>query len=255
VVKGERQTVRCAFENLTPRPPLHARRGGVRGLGVRSTTSWDFLMRAFELIGEENMKRAWVIGALLIIALAACGGDDKSSQDDKATSVNNADNGGAALTQDATRTPRPTATLRRPTPTPHDPAPRSLPVPEGDPYTFEAPFSAGSFVRQTMRGNVTSRQTGGLQATYALDQFTVALTIYRLDQVAQAVETVRFALEGASVTKAIQEPYYGPAIAYGVVQVRSGATMAAWSHYEWAFIAQTSGPVDVLNEFLRVFPY
>jgi hypothetical protein len=195
------------------------------------------------------MKRGWVIGALLIIALAACGGDDKSGQNGKTN------NGGTALTQSVTRTPRPTATLRRPTPTPHAPAPRSLPVPEGDPYAFEAPFSAGSFVRQTMRGNVTSERTGGLQATYALDQFTVALTIYRLDQVEQAVDTVRFVLEGASVTKTIETPYYGPTVAYGMVQVRSGATMAAWSHYEWAFIAQTSGPADVLNEFLRAFPY
>jgi hypothetical protein len=197
------------------------------------------------------MKWVWgcVIGVLLIITLAACGGDDKGGQDGKT------DGDGAALTQDATRTPRPTATLRRPTVTPHDPAPRSLPIPEGDPYTFEAPFTAGSFIRQTMRGNATSQRTGGLQATYALDQFTVVLTVYRLEQVEQAVETVRFALEGASVTKAIEEPYYGPAIAYGVVQVRSGATMAAWSHYEWAFIAQTSGPAEVLNEFLRVFPY
>jgi hypothetical protein len=192
------------------------------------------------------MKQSWVRGLitaiLLIVVLAGCGGKDKKS-------------GGQTPNQGATSAPRPTATMRRPTVTPHAPAPRSLPTPSGDPYTFEAPFSAGNFIRQAMRGNVVSERTGGMQATYKRDQDTVTLTIYHFDQPEQAIETVRFVLEGASVTQIVETPYYGPTIAYGVVQVRSGAYMAAWSHYGWVFIAQTSGTQEVMAQFLQVFPF
>jgi hypothetical protein len=62
-------------------------------------------------------------------------------------------------------------------------------------------------------------------------------------------------LEGSSVTHIVETPYYGPTVAYGIVQVRSGATMAAWSHYGWAFIAQGTGSTTVMADFLQVFPF
>ncbi len=190
--------------------------------------------------------RGLVIGALLIAVLAGCGGGN-DKQKDKQTET-------TAQSQDDA-TSQPTATMRRPTVTPHAPAPRSLPTPEGDPYTFEAPFSAGDFVRQTMRGNAVSERAGGMQATYKRDQDTVALTVYHFEQSEKAIETVRFVLDGSSVTQIIETPYYGPTVAYGVVKVRSGAIMAAWSHYEWAFIAQSSGSDTVMDDFLEVFPF
>jgi hypothetical protein len=186
-------------------------------------------------------------GLLLIALLAGCGGNDKHDQTN--------DNTPAQGQSDATSAPQVTATMRRPTVTPHAPAPRSLPTPEGDPYAFEAPFSAGSFVRQTLRGNAVSERGGGMQATYKREHDTVALTIYHFEQPEKAIETVRFVLEGSSVTHIVETPYYGPTVAYGIVQVRSGATMAAWSHYGWAFIAQGTGSTTVMADFLQVFPF
>jgi hypothetical protein len=193
------------------------------------------------------MIRKIAIGLLLITLVAGCGGKNKQDQKDTNTPVP-----GPSATP---RAPQPTATIRRPTVTPHAPAPRSLPTPEGDPYAFEAPFSAGNFVRQTMRGNAVSERVGGLQTTYKRDQDIVALTIYHFEQPEKAIETVRFALDGSSVTHIVETPYYGPTVAYGVVQVRSGAIMAAWSHYGWAFIAQGTGSASVISDFLQVFPF
>jgi hypothetical protein len=196
------------------------------------------------------MKRWWIwmlLIGLIVAALAGCGGGDK--KDKNGDQPDQTDGPGAVTPSQATVTPR------GPTPTPRDPSPRSEALPVGDPYAFEAPFSAGNFVRQTMRGNATSARTGGLQATYQLDQDVIAVTVYRFEQPQEAVDTVQFVLEGSSVTGTVETPYYGPTVAYGVVQVRSGAYMAAWSHYEWVFIAQTSTSLDALNAFLQVFPY
>jgi hypothetical protein len=190
--------------------------------------------------------RGIVTGLLLIALLAGCGGDKHDQKDDNVS---------AQGQSDTTRAPQATATMRRPTVTPHAPAPRSMPTPEGDPYAFEAPFSAGNFVRQTLRGNAVSERGGGMQATYKREDDTVALTIYHFDQPEKAIETVRFVLEGSSVTHIVETPYYGPTVAYGIVQVRSGATMAAWSHYGWAFIAQGVGSTTVMADFLQVFPF
>jgi hypothetical protein len=190
--------------------------------------------------------RGIVIGLLLIALLAGCGGDKHDQKDDNVSVQGQGE---------ATRAPQPTATMRKLTVTPHAPAPRSMPTPEGDPYAFEAPFSAGAFVRQTLRGNAVSERGGGMQATYKREDDTVALTIYYFEQPEKAIETVRFVLEGSSVTRVVETPYYGPTVAYGIVQVRSGATMAAWSHYGWAFIAQGTGSTTVIADFLQVFPF
>jgi hypothetical protein len=184
--------------------------------------------------------RRIVIALLLIALLGGCGGKNKPDQKNNNTAG------------DTPRAPQPTATVRRPTVLP---APRSMPMPEGDPYTFEAPFSAGNFVRQTLRGNAVSERGGGMQATYKRDQDAVALTIYHFEQTQKAIDTVRFVLEGSSVTHIVETPYYGPTVAYGVVQVRNGATMAAWSHYGWVFIAQGTGSTTTITDFLHVFPF
>jgi hypothetical protein len=193
-------------------------------------------------------KRVWIL-LLAVLLLVGCGGEDQKKNEDAGNS------GGGGQTPGVTSTVRPTPTPRGPTPTPREPAPRNQPVPEGDPYAFEVPFSAGSFIRQSLRGNATSERTGGMQAVYQRDQDVLAVTVYYFEQPEQATETVRFVLEGASVIGTVETPYYAPSAAYGVVQVRSGGYMAAWSHYEWAFIIQTGSAVDILNEFLRAFPY
>jgi hypothetical protein len=190
--------------------------------------------------------RGIVTGLLLITLLAGCGGGKHDQKDENVPTQSQSD---------ATRAPQATATMRKPTVTPHAPAPRSLPTPEGDPYAFEAPFSAGTFVRQTLRGNAVSERGGGMQATYKREDDTVALTVYHFEQPEKAIETVRFVLEGSSVTRIVETPYYGPTVAYGIVRVRSGATMAAWSHYGWAFIAQGTGSTTVIADFLQVFPF
>ncbi len=192
------------------------------------------------------MIQRWIIRLMvvLVLILAACGGED-SKEDDRGDNP--------AQTPSATRRPLPTPA--GPTATPRDPAPRSESLPQVEPFDFEAPFSVGNFVRQSMRGNVTSERTGGLQASYLFDQNLVSLTVYYFEQADRAVETVRFVLEGSSVTGAVEPAYYGPTVAYGVVTLRSGGNLAAWSHYEWAFIAQTAGSADVLDEFLQSFPY
>jgi hypothetical protein len=135
------------------------------------------------------------------------------------------------------------------------PAPRDKAVPSGAPYDFEAPFSVGTFVRQTMHGNVTSVQLGGLQATYAQGSDNAVLTVYYFSLPDQAVQTVQFALGQASMARAVGTPYYSPDVAFGVAQDRRGGYLAAWSHGGWCFLAQTTGSLDVLNAFLDAFPY
>jgi hypothetical protein len=139
--------------------------------------------------------------------------------------------------------------------TPRAPAPRSKAVPSGDPYDFEAPFSIGTFVRQTMHGNVTSTQLGGLQATYAQGSDNAVLTVYYFTLPDQAVQTVQFALGQTSIARAVGTPYYSSDVAFGVAQDRRGGYLAAWSHGGWCFLAQTTGSLDALNAFLDAFPY
>ena len=139
--------------------------------------------------------------------------------------------------------------------TPLAPAPRSRALPSGTPYDFEAPFSVGTFVRQTMRGNVTATQSGGLQATYAQGTNDAVLTVYHFDQPDQAVRTVQFALGQTSLVRLVGTPYYGPDVAFGIAQDRRGGYLAAWSHGGWCFLVQTTGSLDVLQTFLDPFPY
>jgi hypothetical protein len=139
--------------------------------------------------------------------------------------------------------------------TPRASAPRDRAVPSGDPYDFEAPFSVGTFVRQTTHGNVTSTQLGGLQATYQQGTDSAVLTVYHFDRPDQAIQTVQFALEQASIAQEIGTPYFSPNVAFGVAQDRRGGYLAAWSRDGWCYLLQITGSPDALNAFLDAFPY
>jgi hypothetical protein len=184
------------------------------------------------------MRKLVVVLALMGMAIILAGCGDKKEKDNKA---------GGTPTVDGS-TPVPTQTVR-------PPAPRSRPLPDGEPYAFEAPFSVGNFVRQHMDGRAVSAPTGGLQATYYDGVSSVVLTVYRFDQPEEAVKTVEFTLDSGSAVQDMVPLYSGPAVAYGVVQERQGGYLAAWSHYEWCFLVSTSGSLDVLNVFLDSFPY
>jgi len=189
------------------------------------------------------MKRWTMIGLLVVsLVLAACGGDDDGG-----------DNGGDTAPS-APGNPTAAGTLA-PTATTRPPAPRSKAEPEGEPYDFEAPFSVGSFTRESMQGRAVSAQTGGLQATYQSGDDTIVLTAYHLDDADQAVATVRFALEAGSIIDLLEPPYYGPAASFGVALDRHGGYLAAWSHNEWCFLATSNGSLDALNNFLEGFPF
>jgi len=172
-----------------------------------------------------------VLLAILWLGLVACGGS-KNSQ--------NPVGGGQSSPGRAT---------------PRAPAPRDKAVPSGNPYEFEAPFSVGTFVRQTTHGNVTSTQLGGLQATYQQGRESAVLTVYHFDRPDQAVQTVQFALEQASIARAVGTPYFGPDMAFGIAQDRRGGYLAAWSRDGWCYLVQITGSPDALNAFLDAFPY
>ena len=198
------------------------------------------------------MNHRWRFITLLIltlfaITLAGCGGDDggKTSGDETGT---NGDPTASTGTLD-TSTPLP------PTNTPLPPPPRERPEPEGDPYTFEPPFSVGNFVRQSLRGNPTAVQAGGQQATYRRDNETIVLKIYHFNRTADAVATVEDALHASNIVAEVGESYTSPAVTFGVVQDKHGAHLAAWSNYRWAFLITAPDSLDALNAFLDTFAY
>lgn len=194
------------------------------------------------------MKR-WIVvmAALLVVLLAACGDDDQAGDGDAPEDVT-----GQTTIEGATAvpgTPRPTSTLR-------PPAPRGLSVPQGDPQQFEAPFSAGAFVRESLAGNAVSPQTGGQRVSYLHpDGGHVRLTVYRFQTPTDAQRTVEHTLTSNQIDTLLEEPYYAPAVSYGVAQDAHGDYLATWSNDEWAYIARTSGERALLDEFLAVFPF
>ena len=52
--------------------------------------------------------------------------------------------------------------------------PRNKPLPQVDPFAFEAPLTAGEFRRQSVEGHTTSMQTGGQLVTYKNEAGSVA---------------------------------------------------------------------------------
>jgi len=187
------------------------------------------------------MKTLVLVLALVgtVIVLAGCG--DKKEKTDRPPN----DTPTVGVSES---TPVPTATVR-------PPAPRNRPLPDGEPYAFEAPFSVGNFVRQKMDGRAVSAPTGGLQATYSDGVSSLVVIAYRFDQPEDAVKTVEFTLESGSAVQEVVPLYSGPSVAFGVVQERQGGYLAAWSHYEWCFLVKTPNSLDVLNLFLDSFPY
>lgn len=173
------------------------------------------------------MKRWLLIGWLVVaLVLAGCGGLGKDKNSD--------DEGSGVPTLDA---------------------PRNRTLPEGEPFAFEAPFSVGKYLRESMDGRSTATQAGGLQATYAADGQIILLTAYRFTSPQQAVETVRFALESPGFVEMVEPPYYSPAIAYGVALDRHGGHTGIWSHDRWMFKAYTTHGLDTLKNFMELFPY
>ena len=185
--------------------------------------------------------RSLISGLILMAALAGCGGGDKGKPDQ----------GSPTPGVRATAIPTPSGPTRTPIP----PAPRSREFPSGDPYTFEAPFSAGDFVRESMHGRATSRRTGGLVATYRRNEDVMALTVYYFDAPEQAIESVEFTLDSANIVTVLSGPYTAPAVAFGVGQDRQGGYLAVWSHYGWYFQVRTASSLEALNAFLEAFPF
>jgi len=188
------------------------------------------------------MKKVLYGLVLIVMGIVLVGCSDKKSKNDKPPDSGTPSAGvnGAA--------PVPTATTR-------PPAPRTRPLPDGEPYAFDAPFSVGNFVRQKMDGRAVSAPTGGLQATYFDGASTIVVKAYHFDQPEDAVKTVEFTLESGSAAQVITPLYSAPAVAFGVIQDRHGGYLAAWSHYEWCFLVSTSNSLDVLNLFMDSFPY
>jgi hypothetical protein len=203
---------------------------------------------------EEDIMRRWWLKALLtglviVLALAACGGGDDDGEDAGG-------NGGEAGDVTApTATNVPPTVVYVPSPTPRPPAPRSNPVPEGEPYDFEAPFSVGEFVRQTVRGKTVSIQTGGQTASYQRGTSGALLTVYYFEDIQQAIDTVRFALEGGNVAEVIGEPYFTPNVSFGQARTRQNSFLAAWSNNNWCYLLTVNGTQEDLAAFLEVFPY
>ena len=197
------------------------------------------------------MKRWWVTTGVLLLAiiLAACGGDDDG---DKSPSGGSGSNPTAVPTVNPATGPTVTPV---PTSTPRPPSPRKASEPEGDPQTFEAPYSAGGFVREMAAGNPVSPQTGGQRVTYSHANGMVVLTVYYFTTIAEATQTTEFTLNASSIDELLEAPYLAPAATFGIAQDRHGGTIAAWSRNQWAFIARTTGDRALLDDFLAVFPY
>lgn len=176
-----------------------------------------------------------IVVLMLATLLSGCGGDDKKNDENDAADA-------------------PTEGIQI-TVTPRAPAPRSRTLPSEDPHQFEAPLSVGNYVRESMSGQPTGMQTGGLQAIYSGGSGDTVLTVYYFRTPAQAVESVRFALESSSIVEQLDKPFYDPVVAYGVARDRHGAYVAAWSHYEWFFQVRTTGDLEMLNTFMETFPY
>jgi hypothetical protein len=170
-----------------------------------------------------------IVGLVLVlVVLSGCGGGDNDAGD--------------GSTPD-------------PTPIAPNPAPRSRSLPSGEPFDFEAPVSAGDFVRGAATGRATGIDTGGFVATYAQDGTTIALTVYAFGSAEEAVDTVRYALNAQSILHLAEESFYGRNAAYGIGQLRQGGYLAAWSHETWCFLARTNGDLNSLKQFLEDFPY
>lgn len=183
--------------------------------------------------------RRWLVGGiLLVMVLVGCGGDKDKKE---ATGGN----GGGPVSYTGV-----TATV-----TPLPPAPRAKTLPSGDPNLFEAPFSVGQYVRQSIKGKPTAPAAGGQRATYRAGDTVAALTVYRFDEADQALAAVRTALTGSTIVQQVDKPFYGPAAAFGVAQDRFGGYVVAWSQYEWYFQVRMLGSLTDLNAFLEMFPY
>lgn len=206
------------------------------------------------ILEESTVWRMILIAILFVFVLAGCGDDDG----EKATPSDSA--GGdssptASLDPDASPDSPSASTAIPPTYTSVPGPPREREEPEGDPYSFQAPFSVGNFVRQSLRGNVTSVQAGGQQVIYRHDDTTIVLTVYHFDQTPKATATVKDMLNAPTVVTQVGEIYESPVVTFGVVQDKHGTYLAAWNHYKWAFLVTGSGSLDALNVFLDDFPY
>jgi hypothetical protein len=186
------------------------------------------------------MKRCIIFVSILIVMLigTGCGGDKKDTKNAKNTPSAIA-NGSVQITY----APRPTLVRDRPTP-------------PGEPTTFEAPFSAGEFVRESMTGNPTLASAGGIEAIYTSNSKAVRLNAYYFGSSDEAIENARLALESAAVAQVITPPdYNSKQMVLGMAQDSKGGYLAVWTHDRWLFLARTTSDLNTLKAFLDVFPY
>jgi hypothetical protein len=213
---------------------------------------------------ERNVNRRWWSIALLSIALplfllVGCGGGDdgdspsggETASPEGPISGSNTPEVNATASVESPPSPTPVP----PTYTPVPPPPRERLLPEGEPYAFEPPFSVGDFVRQTLRGNATATGAGGQLATYRRDTETIVVQVYRFDLTSGAIATVESVLNASTIVAQVGESYSSPAVTFGLVEDQHGAYLAAWNHYQWVFLVSTPDSLDVMNGFLRDFPY
>lgn len=195
----------------------------------------------------KRWMRLVALAALLIVALTACGGGDDGDGDTPSQG------GDTPVAADSAPTVRPTPS--GPTPTPRSPALRANPTPVVDSQTFEAPFSVGSFVRQSLDGRADTAALGGQRAFYTVEGASALLTVMELESTERAIATVRSALEGGAFTRYITPPFYEETTAYGIGVTRDGYYLAIWSNRQWYYQVQVIGDEAQLNDFLELFPY
>jgi len=177
-------------------------------------------------------------GLVLALLLAGCGGDDPDEDDP----AGGAEAGEALIVPTARATPA-------------IPPSRYRDMPPGDPYTFEAPFSAGNFVQQRVRGRPAALETGGLQAIYRRYEADVYLTMFYFPTEAEAVRNVHYILDRPAVAAQLGTPYFSPPLSFNIAQNRQGDYLAVWSNERWFFLVQTPAGLETLQQFLDSFPY
>lgn len=195
------------------------------------------------------MKRAqFVIGLVLVLVMAACGGGDK----------NEADRAGSGSSAASVPASAPTVTA---VPTyAADPVlfarGRTQPAPQVEAALFEAPFSVGEFVRRSVRGRASATDTAGQMAVYSNGTDVVVLNVLYFPSSAEAVQTVRYTLEESDPTlQPVEPPLYNNQRSFGVSRDRHGGLTAAWTNGPWTFVARADRSGDALNAFLAKFSY
>jgi hypothetical protein len=192
---------------------------------------------------DHKQRIILVMGALLAVSmlLGGCGddGDSDGANGDAPPAATQAAPGSGTV-DESVQASRPAEI-------------RDRDAPPAEPREFEAPFSVGTYMRQSVTGQPAAPQMGGQQVVYQSGQVGVLLTAMHFDRTQEAVDSVRFALGSHNIVEYITRPYYDTDQAFGMVRDRTGY-LAVWSQGRWFFMARCSDLGD-LESFLDAFPY